>query len=196
MDTPATPPERTGRGRRRTGPVLAVVLLVVVVGGLVIGSAVGGADTGIFDGDPPRWASTFGAALCLLGLGVEIVAIVWAVRTGRYRANRRQSPLTTLSWSRRRRLGRQVRRGTPEPGEDPALLVETARQAIAQRWFVLVIAGLAMTGAGQAFLGFAPFHVVIGGLLVVIWAVLIVLVLRAARQGEAFLRAHPDLGGR
>ncbi|MFI7658896.1 hypothetical protein ACIBTW_08410 [Micromonospora parva] len=195
MDTTATPPERTGRGRRRTGLVLAFALLAAVVGGLVIGVAMGGRNTGIFDGDPPPWASTLGAALCLLGLGVEIVAIVWAVRTGRYRAARR-SPLTSLSWSHRRRLGRQVRRGTPEPDEDPALLVETARQAATQRWFVLAIAGLAMTSIGQAFLGFALFHAVIGGLLAVLWGVLIVLLLRGARQGKAFLRANPDLGGR
>ncbi|WP_444949106.1 hypothetical protein [Micromonospora ureilytica] len=33
----------------------------------------GGQNTGIFDGEPPRWASN-------LGLVVEVVAIVWLVR--------------------------------------------------------------------------------------------------------------------
>ncbi|WP_330439149.1 hypothetical protein OHB44_31965 [Micromonospora sp. NBC_00821] len=53
-----------------------------------------------------------------------------------------------------------------------------------------------MTSVGQAFVGFAPFFAVIGGLLLVIWAVLIVSVFRNAHRGEAFLRDHPDLSGR
>ncbi|MCG5441142.1 hypothetical protein NIE79_000077 [Micromonospora sp. NIE79] len=166
-----------------------------MVGALAVGVVMGGQNTGIFEGDPPRWASNLGRVLMILGLIVEVAAVVWAVRTGRYRASRR-SPLLTLRWSARRRLARQVRRGTPEADEDPALLVETARQFAGQRWFVVLVAGLAMTSVGQAFLAFAPFFAAIGGLLLVNWAVLIVSVLRNARRGEAFLRAHPDLGGR
>ncbi|MEU4530947.1 hypothetical protein AB0F49_22225 [Micromonospora ureilytica] len=171
------------------------MLLAAVVGALAVGVAMGGQNTGIFDGEPPRWASNLGRVLVILGVVVEVAAIVWLVRTGRYRVARR-SPLLTLSWSHRRRLVRQVRRGTPEAGEDPTLLVETARQFAGQRWFVVLVAGLAMTSVGQAFLGFAPFFAVIGALLLVIWVVLIVSVLRNARRGEAFLRDHPDLSGR
>ncbi|KAB1924687.1 hypothetical protein F8280_13130 [Micromonospora noduli] len=170
------------------------MLLPAVVGALAVGVAMGGQNTGIFDGDPPRWASNLGRVLLILGVIVEVAAVVWVVRTGRYRASR-QSPLLALSWSRRRRLARQVRRGTPEADEDAALLVETARQFVEQRWFVVLVAGLAMTSVGQAFLGFAPFFAMIGGLLLVIWAVLTVSVLRNARRGEAFLRDHPDLSG-
>ncbi|MBG6069191.1 hypothetical protein [Micromonospora ureilytica] len=171
------------------------MLLPAVVGALAVGVAMGGQNTGIFDGEPSRWASSLGRVLVILGVVVEVAAIVWLVRTGRYRAARR-SPLLTLSWSHRRRLARQVRRGTPEADEDPTLLVETARQFAGQRWFVVLVAGLAMTSVGQAFLGFAPFFAVIGALLLVIWVVLIVSVLRNARRGEAFLRDHPDLSGR
>ncbi|MFI6239019.1 hypothetical protein ACIBEF_03975 [Micromonospora sp. NPDC050795] len=171
------------------------MLLPAVVGALAVGVAMGGQNTGIFDGDPPGWASNLGLVLVILGVIVEVAAVVRAVRTGRYRAARR-SPLLALSWSHRRRLARQVRHGKPEADEDPALLVETARQFAGQRWFVLLVAGLAMTSVGQAFLAFAPFFAVIGGLLLVIWAVLIVSVVRNARRGEAFLRAHPDLRGR
>ncbi|WP_146763262.1 hypothetical protein [Micromonospora noduli] len=170
------------------------MLLPAVVGALAVGVAMGGQNTGIFDGDPPRWASNLGRVLLILGVIVEVAAVVWVVRTGRYRASR-QSPLLALSWSRRRRLARQVRRGTPEADEDAAFLVETARQFVEQRWFVVLVAGLAMTSVGQAFLGFAPFFAMIGGLLLVIWAVLTVSVLRNARRGEAFLRDHPDLSG-
>ncbi|MEW1587715.1 hypothetical protein AB0283_20030 [Micromonospora vinacea] len=168
------------------------MLLPAVVGALAVGVAMGGQNTGIFDGDPPGWASNLGLVLVILGVVIEVAAILWGVRTGRYRATR-QSPLLTLSWSDRRRLERQVRRGTPEADQDPALLVETARQFAGQRWFVVLAAGLAVTSVGQIFVGFAPFHLMIGGLLLVIWVVLIVSVLRNARRGEAFLRDHPDL---
>lgn len=191
MDAAAANPDRTERGQRRLRLILLLVLLPAVVGALAVGVAMGGENTGIFEGDPPRWASNLGRVLVILGIVLEVAAIVWVVRTGRHRAARR-SPLLTLSWSHRRRLGRQVRRGTPEAGEDPALLAETARQYANQRWFVPLVAGLAMTSVGQAFLGFAPFFAVIGGLLVLIWVVLIVSVLRNARRGEAFLRNHPD----
>ncbi|MEV4718362.1 hypothetical protein AB0J94_14355 [Micromonospora noduli] len=194
MDTTATDPDRAGRKQRRLRLILGFVLLPAVVGALAVGVAMGGQNTGIFDGDPPRWASSLGRVLLILGVIVEVAAVVWVVRTGRYRASR-QSPLLALSWSRRRRLARQVRRGTPEADEDAALLVETARQFVEQRWFVVLVAGLAMTSVGQAFLGFAPFFAMIGGLLLVIWAVLTVSVLRNARRGEAFLRDHPDLSG-
>ncbi|RAO25515.1 hypothetical protein ONO23_05867 [Micromonospora noduli] len=194
MDATATDPDRAGRKQRPLRLILGFVLLPAVVGALAVGVAMGGQNTGIFDGDPPRWASNLGRVLLILGVIVEVAAVVWVVRTGRYRASR-QSPLLALSWSRRRRLARQVRRGTPEADEDAAFLVETARQFVEQRWFVVLVAGLAMTSVGQAFLGFAPFFAMIGGLLLVIWAVLTVSVLRNARRGEAFLRDHPDLSG-
>ncbi|MEU7848796.1 hypothetical protein AB0B69_15470 [Micromonospora parva] len=162
---------------------------------LAVGVAMGGRNSGIFDGDPPAWASNLGRILILLGVVVEVAAVVWAVATGRHRASRR-SPLLTLSWSHRRRLERQVRRGTPESDEDRTLLVESARQAVGQRWLAVLITGLAVVSVGQVFVGFAPFHAVVGLVLVVIWVVLIVLVFRGARQGEAFLRANPGLGGR
>ncbi|MGC4866786.1 hypothetical protein ACLQ3B_15290 [Micromonospora sp. DT53] len=195
MDAAATNPDRAGRQPRRLRLILLLMLLAAVVGALAVGAAMGGRNTGIFDGDPPRWASNVGRVLVILGVIVEVAAVVWAVRTRRYRAAR-QSPLLDLGWSHRRRLARQVRRGTPEADEDPALLVETARQFVDQRWFVVLVAGLAMTSVGQAFLGIAPFFAMTGGLLLVIWAVLIVSVLRNARRGEAFLRDHPDLSGR
>ncbi|MGW3619449.1 hypothetical protein [Micromonospora arida] len=195
MDATAMNLDRAGRKQRRLRLILGFVLLLAVVGALAVGVAMGGQNTGIFDGEPPRWASNVGRVLVILGVIVEVAAVVWAVRTGRHRAARR-SPLLTLSWSHRRRLARQVRRGTPGADEDPALLVETARQFADQRWFVVLVGGLAMTSVGQAFLGFAPFFAVIGGLLLVIWTVLTVSVLRNARRGEAFLRDRPDLSGR
>ncbi|MFI6232202.1 hypothetical protein ACIBD9_01415 [Micromonospora sp. NPDC050784] len=195
MDAAATNPDRTGRGQRRLRLILLLVLLAAVVGALAVGVAMGGQNTGIFDGDPPRWASNLGLVLVILGVVIEVAAAVWVVGTGRYRSGR-QSPLIGLSWSHRRRLDRQVRRDTPEADEDPALLVETAKQFVSQRYLAVLCAGLVMTSVGQVFVGFAPFHALIGGLLLVIWVVLIVSVLRNARRGETFLRAHPDLSGR
>ncbi|MEU1397341.1 hypothetical protein ABZ403_14930 [Micromonospora zamorensis] len=195
MDAAASNPGQTERGQRRLRLILLFVLLPAVVGGLAVGVAMGGENTGIFDGDPPGWASNLGLVLVIVGVVVEVAAVIWLVATGRYRSGR-QSPLIGLSWSHRRRLARQVRRDAPEAGEDPALLAETARQFAGQRWFVVLVAGLVMTSVGQAFVGFAPFHALIGGLLLVIWVVLIVSVLRNARRGEAFLRNHPDLSER
>ncbi|MFE0530228.1 hypothetical protein ACFW0V_21800 [Micromonospora parva] len=195
VDAAETTPDQGDRRHRRGRLILALALPIAVVVALAVGVATGGQNSGIFDGDPPAWASNLGRILILLGVVVEVAAVVWAVRTGRHRASRR-SPLLTMSWSQRRRLQRQVRRGTPEFDEDPTLLVETARQAVGQRWLAVLIAGLAVVSVGQVFLGFASFHAVVGVVLVVVWVVLIVLVLRGARQGEAFLRANPDLGGR
>ncbi|MDG4806550.1 hypothetical protein O7634_07240 [Micromonospora sp. WMMD1120] len=195
MDATDVTPDQAERRHRRGRLMLALALPTAVVAALAVGVATGGRNSGIFDGDPPVWASNLGRVLILLGVLIEAAAIVWAVRTGRYRMSRR-SPLLTVGPSHRRRLERQVRRGTPEPDEDRALLVETARQAVGQRWFAVLIAGLAVVSVGQVLVGFAPFHAVIGGVLVVVWTVLIVLVLRGARRGEAFLRANPDLGGR
>ncbi|MEU8258714.1 hypothetical protein AB0C06_31135 [Micromonospora inaquosa] len=161
-------------------------------GALGVGIAKGGTDTAAFDGDPPRWASVLGVVLVLVGLSIGIGAVVWSVRSGRHRAAR-QSPLLTLSWSHRRRLGRQVRRGTQEAGEDPALLGETARQFAGLRWSAGLTTGLVVLSLGQALLRFAPFWAVLSAVLTVAGTVGVVLVLRDARRGEAFLRDHPDL---
>ncbi|MFG1896603.1 hypothetical protein ACGFIP_21610 [Micromonospora zamorensis] len=195
MDTAASNPGQTERGRRRLRLILLFVLLPAVVGGLAVGVAMGGQNTGIFDGDPPRWASNLGLVLVIVGVVIEMAAAIWLVATGRYRSGR-QSPLIGLSWSHRRRLDRQVRRDAPEADEDRALLVETARQFVSQRYLAVLCAGLVMTSVGQGFVGFAPFHALIGGLLLVIWVVLIVSILRNARRGEVFLRNHPDLSER
>jgi F0F1-type ATP synthase assembly protein I len=195
MDAAARNPDRVERGQRRLRLILLFVLLPAVVGGLVVGVAMGGENTGIFDGDPPRWASNLGLVLVLLGVVIEVAAAIWLVATGRYRSGR-QSPLIGLSWSHRRRLDRQVRRDAPESNEDRALLVETARQFVGQRYLAVLCAGLLMTSIGQVFVGSAPFHTMIGGLLGLIWVVLIVSVLRNARRGEAFLRNHRDLSER
>ncbi|MGC4877069.1 hypothetical protein ACLQ26_12535 [Micromonospora sp. DT43] len=193
MDTPITNSE--GSGRR---PRLLVLLIALLVGGVVaalgVGVAVGGDDTAAFDGDPPPWAFVLGATLSLIGLAVEIGALVWTVRSGRYRAARR-SRLLTLSWSHRLRLGRQVRHGTPEAGDDAVLLEEMARQMAGNRWSAGLMAGLMTVSVGQALMRFAPFWAVFSGVVAVAGAVAIVLVIRDARRAEAFLRAHPDLTG-
>lgn len=194
MDAAASNPGQTERGQRRLRLILLFVLLPAVVGGLAVGVAMGGENTGIFDGDPPHWASNLGLVLVIVGVVIEVAAAIWLVATGRYR--RTTVAPDRLSWSHRRRLDRQVRRDAPEADEDRALLVETARQFVSQRYLAVLCAGLVMTSVGQVFVGFAPFHALIGGLLLVIWVVLIVSVLRNARRGEAFLRNHPDLSER
>ncbi|MEU7586012.1 hypothetical protein AB0A95_06900 [Micromonospora sp. NPDC049230] len=174
---------------------MLLVLLAAVVGALAVGVAMGGQNTGVFDGDPPHWASRLGLVLVIVGVVIEVAAAVWIVGTGRYRSGRR-SPLLGLGWSHRRRLDRQVRRDAPEADEDRALLVETADQFVKQRYLAVLCSGLLMTSVGQVFVGYAPFHAVTGGLLLVIWVVLIVSILRNARRGEAFLRNHPDFRDR
>ncbi|MGR6322470.1 hypothetical protein Q2K19_13260 [Micromonospora soli] len=185
---------RIRRGRRRFllgvfGTLLLFAALSLLVGLL----ATSDASTVVFrDGQPPAWAETTGIVLAILGLLVEVVALVWAVRSGRYRAGRK-SALWAVSWRRRRELSRQVRRDVVRTEAELPLLRHTGRQMAGQRWLVVLFAGLVTMQLGQALIRYTPASL----MLFVAPAVLFVLaawqLLRDARRGDAFLRAHPDL---
>lgn len=86
MDAAATDAGQAERGQRRLRLLLLFVLLPAVVGGLAVGVAMGGQNTGIFDGDPPRWASNLGLVLVIVGVVLEVAAaICWSppAATGR-----------------------------------------------------------------------------------------------------------------
>ncbi|MFC4018817.1 hypothetical protein ACFOW4_12805 [Micromonospora sp. GCM10011542] len=77
MDASTPQWARKASGLRR----VLVVLLPVLAGALAVGVFTGGRDTGIFDGDPPTWASVLGGILVLAGLGLETAVIGSASRS-------------------------------------------------------------------------------------------------------------------
>ncbi|WP_433535990.1 hypothetical protein ACQPZK_29380 [Micromonospora sp. CA-249363] len=190
MDESVTRSNRAGRKPRHR--IRWLLLLGGLCGALTVGVALGSENTGVFDGDPPSWATNLGGFLLLAGLVIEIVTIVWLVRRGGSRADR-TSTLWRLSWSRRWTLSRQVRRDDPAPGEDVVLLGETARAMIEQRRSSMILIGVMIMSVGQAFLTFAPFFTVTFALLALLAIWLYVFAILAARRAEVFLRTHPDL---
>ncbi|WP_433115990.1 hypothetical protein [Micromonospora sp. CA-246542] len=179
-------------GRKPRHRVLWLLLLGGLCGALTVGVAVGNENTGVFDGDPPSWATNLGGSLLLAGLAIEIVSIVWLVRHGGSRADR-TSTLWRLSWSRRWSLSRQVRRDDPAPDEDVVLLGRTARAMIEQRRSSMILVGITIMSMGQAFLSFAPFFTVVFALLALLAICLYVFAIHGSRRAEVFLRTHPDV---
>jgi protein-S-isoprenylcysteine O-methyltransferase Ste14 len=183
---------RIQRARRR------FLLVVMVTAGAVAAVAVaafawlGGYESDVWDGEPPWWAAVLGVTLAVVGLIVQIGALVWVVRSGRYRANR-DSRLWGLSLSHRRKLVRQVRRGGDAP-EDLPLLRHTAEQMAGQRWFIALIGGLALMNSGSALMLWSWAWLAFSTAIVSMVAIALALTLRDARRGEAFLRAHPAPG--
>lgn len=182
---------RIRRGRRR---YLFLVLGTAVAFGALLGACAG---LGWYDltwqREPPRWADLLGLVLEAVGFVVEIVAVVYAIRTGRYRANR-DSRLRSRSWSARRDVMRRVRRGGEVAEEELPLLRHTAQQLARHRWLIGMLAGLAIVYAGQALLHWSPLSLALFIVFAPLCAVGGALTLRDARRAEEFLRAHPAAG--
>ncbi|HEX7746918.1 MAG TPA: hypothetical protein VF462_16870 [Micromonosporaceae bacterium] len=134
-----------------------------------------------------------GLVLAGLGLVVVVAVFISAVRADGFRADR-HSPLWAVSWSRRRQLAWTIRRGGEVPEEDLPLLRHTAELLAGQRWLIGLFVGLAIIYAGQSLLQWSPFRLALLPVMVSLYAVAVVLALRNARRGEAFLRAHPAPG--
>ncbi|MGW4293391.1 hypothetical protein ACWEH1_10100 [Micromonospora chersina] len=178
-------------GRRRfwllgAGTVLVFVLVSLLVGLLAEGFAA----SWWRRGDPPGWLEVTGLVLVVLGLVLEIAALVGIVRSGSHRADR-ESRLWAVSWRRRRELARSVRRDVVDSPDDLALLRATAAQMARQRWLLPLLGGLVALNVGQGLLSFAPIWIFLIGFTAVMFAVACRQVPRDARRGEAFLRAHP-----
>ncbi|MER7458997.1 hypothetical protein [Micromonospora sp. NPDC126480] len=178
------------RGRRR---FLLLILAVVVVTG-VAGFAL--AASGVLDGvshvirgEPPAWAEIVGLVICVLGLAAAIAAFWYLVRSGIYRRNAR-SRLWAESWSRRRRLVRQVRGTAPYQPEELPLLQRTARQLIDQPKLLLPLAALGVLQTGQAFLQWSPYFAAVAGFLLVGLMVAGLAARRDVRRARAFLAEH------
>ncbi|WP_435205330.1 hypothetical protein [Micromonospora sp. bgisy143] len=190
MDESVTPSNRAGRKPHHR--IRWLLLLAGLCGALTVGVALGSENTGVFDGDPPSWATNLGGSLLLAGLVIEIVTLVWLVRRRGSRADR-TSTLRRLSWSRRWDLSRQVRRDDPVPDEDVVLLGDTARAMIEQRRSSTILVGVMIMSVGQAFLSFASFFTVAFALLASLAIWLYVFTIHGSRRVEVFLRTHPDL---
>ncbi|MET9303165.1 hypothetical protein ABZX66_27975 [Micromonospora aurantiaca] len=180
------------RGRRRFRLLLVGVALVFALVSLLVGLMAGGAfpSSWLERGDPPTWMTVTGGVLTVLGLVLEIVALVRMIRSGTYRADR-ESRLWAVSISRRRELARAVRRGVVDSPSDLPWLRTTAAQMIRQRRFVPMIGGLVTMNLGQILLSLTPMWFVLFGVTGAMFAFACGQILRDAPRAEAFLREHP-----
>ncbi|WP_139128721.1 hypothetical protein [Micromonospora humi] len=180
------------RGRRRTrGLMLGVGLVSGVLGLLLARTLLGAGWSSWWEGDAPESAQIAGAVLVVLGLVVEVGAIVWAVRSGRYRSNR-ESPMWAMPMRRRSRLVKQVRRGDVGPDADLATLTLVARQMVDGGWAAVPVAGLVLVNLGQALIRVtSPAFVATFGLIAVTFALVGWQVHHNARRAAEFLRHHP-----
>ncbi|GAB3075111.1 hypothetical protein [Micromonospora schwarzwaldensis] len=177
------------RGRRQfLWLMLGVPLLGGVLGVLIARQVNGGNLPSWPQGRTPEWASITGIALTVLGLLVEVGALVWAARRGRLRS-RRQSPLWAMGMRERSRLVRQVRRGDTDA--DPSTLTVVARQMVDGGWWATLAAGLVMVNLGQALARFAsPVALAVFGLVAALFALAGWQVHRDARRAATYLRHH------
>ncbi|WP_431937324.1 hypothetical protein [Micromonospora sp. RP3T] len=143
-------------------------------------------------GSPPEWAQITGIVITVLGLLVEVGALVWAARRGRLRSNR-ESPLWAMGMRERSRLVKQVRRGDIGPDADLPTLTVVARQMVDGGWWVVVAAGLVLVNLGQALTRVtSPAFVALFGLVAALFALAGWQTHHGARRASAFLRDHPD----
>lgn len=183
---------RIRSGRRRFLLGVFGALFVFAVASFLVGLLQARGDSSFLfaDGEPPTWAGVVGVVLAVLGLLVEVAALVWAVRSGRYRAGR-DSALWAVSWRRRRELARQVRRDVVHTDEELPLLRRTAGQMARQRWLVVLFAGLVTMQLGQALLQYSMVPLVLFLLPAVLFVPAGWQTLRDSRRAQVFLRAHP-----
>ncbi|MFC4146567.1 hypothetical protein ACFO0M_09900 [Micromonospora mangrovi] len=172
--------------RRVLAGVCAFAVLSLLVGLL---AAYGMPRWFLRHGDPPAPVAVTGGVLAVLGLVIEVAALVRAARSGSFRAAR-ESALPAAG-PRRRELLRAVRRGEVPTETDRPVLRAVAEQLIRQRWVVPLFGGLVTMQLGQALLQFSPAFLALFGLTGVLFVLACWHILRDARRGEAFLRAHP-----
>ncbi|MGC4890220.1 hypothetical protein [Micromonospora sp. DT227] len=179
------------RGRRRFFWIMLGVPLLGGVLGVLIARQVGDGNLPSWSwGQPPEWAPVTGIALTVLGLLVEVGALVWAARRGRLRS-RRQSPLWAMGMRERSRLVKQVRHGDIDAGTDLATLTVVARQMVDGGWWAILAAGLVVVNLGQALAQItSPVTLGIFGLVAVLFALAGWQVHRDARRAATFLRHH------
>lgn len=180
------------RGRRRfRGLTLGVGLVFGVLGFLLARQLAGGGGSAWWAERAPEAAPVAGLVLVVLGLLIELAAVVWAVRRGRYRSNR-ESPLWAMGMRKRSRLVKQVRRGDVGPDADLPTLTVVARQMVDGGWWAVLAAGLVTMSLGQALTRVtSPGFVALFGLVAVMFAVAGWQVHHGARRAAAFLRHHP-----
>ncbi|MGW5081904.1 hypothetical protein [Micromonospora echinospora] len=167
-------------------------MVVSALVSLLVGLMAGGVfpSTWLERGDPPAWMAVTGEVLVVLGLVLEIGALVVMVRSGSYRADR-ESRLWAVSLGRRRELTRAVRRGVVGSPDDLPWLRTAAAQLIRQRRFVPLFGGLVTMNLGQVLLSLIPMWFVLFGVFGVMFTLACWQILRDATRAEAFLREHP-----
>lgn len=130
-----------------------------------------------------------GTALAAAGCAVAMVALVYAIRTGRAGRNRR-SALWALTRSQRRSLKAQVMRNTIEPGTDLATLQLMASGLADQLWSEWQLVGVAALIGGEALINRAmpPIAgVVMAAICVGVW-----LMSREIKAARRFMLDYPS----
>ena len=143
-------------GQRRRWFLVYVGLVVFVAGvtfGVLRASGAGHQQSASHDATGPlAW---LGLTLLIAGLLIEIAAFFWAWRTGEWRVGFR-SPLWAVSFSERRRIGKQVRGKAAHAPEETPFLIAVATTGLGLRWLFGVFAGVAVGQMGQLLIATGP----------------------------------------
>lgn len=141
--------------RRRTLALTAALLLALPLAGYAfvrLGPAI--ANT-----EPAPWAIGLGLGSMLLGLAVEIFALVGAFRSGVVSDNR-SSRLWALSSRERRHVLAQVRGRRPVAPDELPFVRHIAENVRSQRWLLRMLLGLLLMQLGSAIMDAGPPRVV------------------------------------
>jgi hypothetical protein len=140
------------RRRRRMSWLFGTVVAVTVVVGVLAGFLIAAGDDDASDAlssSGPLWLSIVGVAFDVAGLLIIVTYVVMARRAGLFTPG----PLSVLSWSQRRSLGRQVLGKEPVQPVRLPLLRHVAYRIMQQRNLLLVSVSGLMLGQLGSFLG-------------------------------------------
>jgi MFS family permease len=189
-------------GARRRLHRQKVIRLWILVAGAIVPLAVLALVLGLTDhhwgprdtSEVPTWRAVVAISLIGVGLALETVGIVRTVRARRLGSAWR-SATAVLTGKERKRLLKQVRgQQVTDPDRLP-LARDLADSLVAQRHFLFVWLGVALTAVAQPILS-SPHsdHLVtnlVAGFNVALFAVGTPLVIREVRRAQRFLRQNP-----
>jgi uncharacterized membrane protein YbhN (UPF0104 family) len=141
--------------------------------------------------EPPTWVRIIGLVIALVGLVVQIAALVAIVRANR-RHRQWRSPLLMLSRRQRKELLAQVRGQAPTDTARLPLSRELAGLLIRQRSVLAVNLGFGLLWVGLLIALPTWWRAAIAGGFVLLLAIAWPRALRDERRAREFLARHPD----
>lgn len=179
---------RTRRYRRRVWLLAAVLLVLALATGLLIGSDRG--DSAEPDADVAAWREVAGIALSGLGLLVTVVGAVRGWRAGVWRALR-TSPLRALTRAQQRAVLREVEGREPADPAHLPLARHLAGQLHRQRRLLPFWLGLCLSQSGRLVAATGAVEAFLAGTSLLAFLVLTAVLWQQSGRAARFLDRHP-----